>query len=497
MKKINILIVLSFLFLFSCKDFLNLTPRNSKIVNSVEDYRDIMASYVKFLKTPNTQQEKLFGISASTYPCFVVANSLGLYTGETNLNLESSSLFDKTNNVYTVLGKKSVTWLNSQSNVWNQYYEFLGAINYIINGIEEVDCDDEDIKNYVKGEALTWRAFGYYKLLQYYSPYKETEYGVPMNLRPDKDIGTTMLARPQQMENYKQILSDCNEALSLLEKTPSNTWNLAWTNEFLNSMMSSVYAWKAMSGCAEETDWANAEKYASEAMLGRQLVNNSSDFKELFDCNYLTINTELESDEFSWRLIAGSNVYQSAPCDLIYAYYSRGWHVDGKVNLEYYRKFKDDDIRKEAYFTSDGANSDKYNLMGQDRGGCIMYFRLAEMYLIKAEALLRQDKLSEARAILIEFKSKRYTGVEEVPSDKEGLLQDILDERLREFYMENDFRWLDMKRLGITVSRVVQGETFTLEADDFRYCFPIPNDELLLNKNMVQTPGWEKITLDD
>ena len=71
----------------------------------------------------------------------------------------------------------------------------------------------------------------------------------------------------------------------------------------------------------------------------------------------------------------------------------------------------------------------------------------------------------------------------------------ILDERTREFYQEGDFRWLDMKRLGVRVERVVNNERHVLEPDDFRYTFPIPAREMEHNKNMQQNPGWENIII--
>ena len=168
---------------------------------------------------------------------------------------------------------------------------------------------------------------------------------------------------------------------------------------------------------------------------------------------------------------------------------------DGRVNRMYYSYFRDEDIRKTAWFNSEGTYNDKYGIFGSTNGGCLMLFRLAEMYLIKAEALVRQGKIGDARVVLQEFCSARYTDEVEIASDPETLLQEILDERIREFYQENDFRWLDMKRLGVRVERLVSGERFILQPDDFRYSFPIPLRELQLNKNMVQTPGWEKVIL--
>ena len=496
MKKRYLLIagLCSFL-LMSCDKFLELTPRDQKVVSTIEDYRDIMASYMRLLKTSYSEQEKIFGVDAYTFPLFDMAMNLGIYTGETNLTTNSRYYYDNTKGAYTNEGKNMLSWLKTDSQAWARYYTFLGPINLIISGIADAEGTDEDLRNRVKGEALVWRAFAYFKLLQYYAPYKDNTYGVPIYLTPEQDIGTAMPERKTQREVFARIFEDCGEALDLLDRTASSEWNCAWRNDFIHAMMASIYTWRAMSGAAEADDWENAEKCATEAMKGRMLSNTAEAMKELFDCSNITSETYLESDEFYFRIIDASNRYK---LDFVYAYYenaSQGNPSDGQVNQMYYSKFKEGDIRKAAWFNEAGTHSDKYNLFGVYRGGCLMLFRLAEMYLIKAEALVRQGKTGEAHDVLTEFCQARYTGEVTIPSDAEALLQEVLDERLREFYMENDFRWLDMKRLGVRLERSIGGERVVLEPDDFRYCFPIPARELRLNKNMVQTPGWETVVL--
>lgn len=475
----------------SCDDFLQLTPHNVKVVSTVEDYRDIMASYMRLLKTPNPVQERIFGVDAYAFPLFDMAANLGVYTGETNLNGASSFYFDKSKGTYTTIGKNMLTWLMTDVYAWNRYYGFLGPINLIISGIETAEGENEQLRNRVKGEALVWRAFAYFKLLQYYAPYKDNVYGVPVYLTPEQDIGTAMPERKTQREVFGRILSDCREALDLLGETASNEWNCAWRSDFIHAMMASIFTWRAMSGAAEETDWADAEKCATEAMCGRVLANTSAELKRIFNCENVGNETVVESDEFYFRLADGDN---RQLFDFKNAYYE-GDVCDGLVNREYYEHFRDGDIRKVAWFNADGTRNDKYGISGSSSGGCLMLFRLAEMYLIKAEALVRQNKTNEARIVLQEFCEARYTDQEEIASDSETLLQEILDERLKEFYLENDFRWLDMKRLGVQVERLVSGERFVLQPDDFRYSFPIPLRELQLNKNMVQTPGWENVIL--
>lgn len=479
----------------SCNKFLTLTPHDTKVVNSVEDYRDILASFMRYLKTPTLpSQDVVMGVGLSTlpFPSSEVDGSLSIYTGESNLTTESSYYYDRTNNVYTQTGKNALTWLNTNSSAWDNIYSFLGPINLIISSVPTAEGSDENLRNRVLGEALTWRAYAFYKLLQLYSPMKDNRLGIPVYLTPEKEIGEAMPERKSQTEVFQRILDDCNQALDLLTKTTYNDWNCAWNADFINAMMADVYAWKACSGAAADTDWANAEQHATAAMRGRNLVSSADMLKTIFDCSDNAYSKELKNDEFYLRIVDGRWTYI---CDFTYAYYEDGGVADGLVNKVNYRKFADNDIRKKAWFSADGTHNDKYNLIGSDMSqGCIMPFRLADMYLIKAEALVRQGKTGEGKAVLDEFRSHRYTGsLPTIGNDSEALLKAIYDERFKEFYMEGDKVWLDMKRFGDTMERTIAGEKNNLTADDFRYCFPIPAREMQYNKKMEQNPGWESV----
>lgn len=479
----------------SCNKFLTLTPHDTKVVNSVEDYRDILASFMRYLKTPTLpSQDVVMGVGLSTlpFPSSEVDGSLSIYTGESNLTTESSYYYDRTNNLYTQTGKNALTWLNTNSSAWDNIYSFLGPINLIISSVPTAEGSDENLRNRVLGEALTWRAYAFYKLLQLYSPMKDNRLGIPVYLTPEKEIGEAMPERKSQTEVFQRILDDCNQALDLLTKTTYNDWNCAWNADFINAMMADVYAWKACSGAAADTDWANAEQHATAAMRGRNLVSSADMLKTIFDCSDNAYSKDLKNDEFYLRIVDGRWTYI---CDFTYAYYEDGGVADGLVNKVNYRKFADNDIRKKAWFSADGTHNDKYNLIGSDMSqGCIMPFRLADMYFIKAEALVRQGKTGEGKAVLDEFRSHRYIGnLPTIGNDSEALLKAIHDERFKEFYMEGDKVWLDMKRFGDTMERTIAGEKNYLTADDFRYCFPIPAREMQYNKKMEQNPGWESV----
>src|SRR5690606_10467406 len=144
--------------------------------------------------------------------------------------------------------------------------------------------------------------------------------------------------------------------------------------------------------------------------------------------------------------------------------------------------------------------------------------RYAEVLLNVAEAYARLDRLDEALDLLNEVRDRSlpagaasYTAF----ASKEALLRAIIGERRIEFVMEGK-RWQDVHRLQFDTfvdydgvpAKVANGfppaTAYTLgtpysgpygvEAipySDFRFLWPIPQQEMNNNPGMVQNPGWE------
>lgn len=123
-------------------------------------------------------------------------------------------------------------------------------------------------------------------------------------------------------------------------------------------------------------------------------------------------------------------------------------------------------------------------------------FRLADAYLMYAEAVLRGGGGSRAQALLYvnQLRERAYGDPSGNITDPELTLDFILDERGRELYWEGHRR-TDLIRYGrFTTGGMTWswkgGAQAGRETEAFRDLYPIPARELQANPNMVQNPGY-------
>jgi hypothetical protein len=110
-----------------------------------------------------------------------------------------------------------------------------------------------------------------------------------------------------------------------------------------------------------------------------------------------------------------------------------------------------------------------------------VYFRLGDVLLMKAEALLRTSNAGAALTIVNNLRANRGASALGALT-----LDNLLDERGRELYLEI-FRRTDLIRFGKFLQPVQERTT----ASDPKYLlFPIPNGQVAANPNIVQNPGY-------
>lgn len=108
--------------------------------------------------------------------------------------------------------------------------------------------------------------------------------------------------------------------------------------------------------------------------------------------------------------------------------------------------------------------------------------RFADVLLMKAEALFRKGSTAAALTIVNDIRTKRGASTLTALT-----AQSLLDERGREMYWEG-WRRNDLIRFGKFLDAV--GPTRPTKSGNERLLFPIPNQQLAVNANLEQNPGY-------
>ena len=270
---------------------------------------------------------------------------------------------------------------------------------------------------------------------------------------------------------------------------PRESFNLFFTKLRLNHILAQVYWFKAESAAQEDSDYENAATYAALAIDGVEtLIPTTTD----------GFNAVVNNNDASYPGLYMCGRTYGATAGI----YGSTWDYLGymptniPVTAEFYDLFLQEDIRYNAYFSAPHTKASTWPdgaAYGQKNGNCVL-FRPEEAYLILAEAQYHTG--GDAVGTLNKFKSFRNAGTADGLSG-DALLQEILDERRKEFFADTDKRWLDLKKYGGTIVRHLtffdEAYDLTVNTDAYQYALPIPLDELQQNNAISQNEGWVQI----
>ncbi len=381
---------------------------------------------------------------------------------------------------------------------WRMYYRITANANMIINNIDNA-VGPQSEKDMIKGQALTYRAWCHFNLVQLYGKRyvagaTNSQLGVPIMLTNNTD------GQPRNTveEVYAQVIEDLDAAIALLEG-----YNRPNKSHLNVSVAKGIKARVALT----MQNWTLAATLAAEARTGISLMT-TADYTAGFN-NYA-------NREWMW----GSTVVpdQTTYFYSFFAYMSRNFsstNIRGNpkaINTLLYNNpiFTATDVRKANFdptgqhtalalpsnFTRKPYTTQKFIAAGQaDSRGDVVYMRAAEMYLIEAEAYARMGGHdTEAQAALNALRQARETvSANYVASTNTGqaLIDEIMLNRRLELWGEG-FRFTDLKRLNEPVDRTGANHQVSLcvvtsiPAGDVRWEWLIPKQEMDANKQMVQ-----------
>ena len=394
------------------------------------------------------------------------------------------------------------------SSIWSQPFTVLRQVNNIIAFIDNIETNTDTEKaarDEIKGQAYALRALAHFDLCKMFGlPYSHnggSSLAIPIVtevLYPDVKLSRNTVA-----EVYTQIISDLNTAIPLLSDD--------------NSSVGTINAWAAKTLLARTYLYMedNAKAYSTAV----EIITNSPYSLTLRD-NYLDSWSDESSDESIFSIVnsqtddgGGDGVANLADPEG----YGQFIATQDFINL---MASDPDDIRSELLYVDQTSElSDpttwgrvlKYPGKGNTKAVIVAHeedsdkalesaaytsnvpvFRLSEVYLIAAEAAIKNSDATNANLYLnaIVERANPLATVAEIDTD----LDRILLERRKELVAEGH-RFFDLIRNKKNIVRMNSDRVFdtatplNIAFDNFQVVFPIPRAELNINP-MTQNPGY-------
>lgn len=419
----------------------------------------------------------------TTNPEFT-SGAITLYAGSSADELVDFMSIPDYDEIYTnsVLATNGATY----SDLWAKAYSIIYQANACIEGLVNSNGVSQTFKSQLIGEAKFIRALCYFYLVNLFGD-------VPY-VTSTSWAQSSLAVRMQKNQIYQNILADLADAQGALrtdysisggQRVRANwfaaTALLARVNLFLG-------------------DYVDAEKNASA------VINNSSTYNLASNLNDVFLANSTEAI-LQWAI----NPTNSAIANLT---------PEGRalipanatdpptyfLNDQLLNGFEPGDNRRVAWIDSTNYSGStyyypyKYKIgvnQGMPNGPASEYYmvlRLAEQYLIRAEAKAQQGTdLNGAIGDLNMIRER--AGLTDLPSSLTAgeILKSVAQERKVELFAEWGHRWLDLKRTGqvdAVMSIVTPQKNGGSEWKSYQQLYPIPYVELTKDPNLTQNPGY-------
>ena len=469
----------------SCSDeFLETEPTQFVSASQIAEYSE---------KNPGLQAANISGIYSLMYQ-----------TGTGGTNLNHDDFGQKGYDIYSdmlssdmVLAGLTYGWYSGISQmtvtqdftttgtymVWRYYYRIAFSANTVIQGLGGNDAVPETEEGrYFMGQAKAMRGYAYYYLAQFFATeYNPSEPILPIYL--DNDTPAQPLSTTQEV--YDFIVSDLTDAVELLDGY--NRTGKQEVNKYVAEGLL-AYAYAAM-GNYEEVATLTEDVITNGGftlMSAEEVLGGFNDANTAGWMWGVDLTTDQGLDLVSWW----------GQVDLFT--YSYAWAGDPKtIDAGLYDSISDDDVRKAQFIDEDGDGRlyptgkfyDPNKVIGGQRNVTTdyVYMRVAEMYLLHAEAAAMTGDEAGAKQALSAVLDMRLDDASYVDGLSGAALQDEIYLQTRIELWGEGKSYLAMKRLKATITRAdnhlsFPGESF--QYNDPRLSFKIPQSEVQNNPNI-------------
>ena len=465
------------------------------------------------LQTYQEAEQFLTGIYAS-----MMSGSLwsGYLTLVPEIQSDLAYAVEGYSNVYGNIWQWDIRPTNAEIEaIYGSLYSLIANCNFFLERVDQIIAKqtiDENIQalDYYKGEVYAIRALCYSELIKcfckaYDPATAQNELGVVLRTKYSTPESSR---RASLADSYALVLDDLQKAEELLDVENDYYGAFYMTNASVCALRARV--------ALNMQDWQTAIDYATK------LIDHPQDTFALANAN-VAYTPQLSYFDYMWQhdqafeIIwqvgftptsyggALGSIFLNVTTDYTYYYPD---YVPAQWVLDLYSS---SDMRYKTYFRNvttgyDHAltwpvlikyfgNQDFISQANIYQVSMPKPFRLAEQYLIRAEAYCRLSTPNYVAAAkdLATLRGARMSSASNVSLTADNYLETIADERVRELYMEG-FRLWDLKRWGnlyrngegftrkSQTSSLEEGSSLSVKADHPLFVWPIPQHE-------IESPG--------
>lgn len=360
------------------------------------------------------------------------------------------------------------------SSLWTAPYSEIYQVNDVLAGITDNSNLSASFVKQITGEMKVVRALCYFNMVNLFG-------GVPLVTTTDYKTNA-QLARATAPAVYAQILADLNDAVKKLTVIYPSAGHVRANLYTAQALLAKVNLyrgnWKAAYDEADsvitqgsfslETDLNNVFLDGSQEAIWQVPIQNQ--YGGSGEANNFIPYSSTQTPSY---VVTDSLLNQFETGDMRFTNWLGVNVVDGQ-NVYYPAKYKD----RQPTTPETG-----YVLL-----------RVAEMYLIRAEAAAQMGNLSQALADVNTLRDR--AGLDPSTADESSqsaVLAAVRKERRTEMCFEFGSRWFDLNRTSTDTKYPANGQAPAVLAgwQPKFAIYPLPQPQLQLNTRLTQNPGYQ------
>jgi hypothetical protein len=486
MNKLFIQFAFILLVVSGCKKQLDIKPENVFTENMV-------------VETAATAENLLSDVYFKTFQAATSGNGMAYVMGDASTSI-------------TALGTYGITLVNGAilstdpfaSGIWNDHYAAINEANVLIHLLPKQTWT-EGLKNQYIAEAKFLRAYNYFMLLRLYGygalNGQMDKPGVPLRLTNFQGYDASQnVPRAKNSEVYEQILKDLDEAAAVLTNTETD--NVKLRSRAQQATCFALSSRVALYMGDNDKTIAYSDKLLQVTGKYNLLASPAQVFPNI---SAVSAGTPYPfNNEVIYAFPESYNKYASHTHNIGYFYKAICW-----PNPDFIGSYASSDSRKSMFVQGNTPNASttgrvcpvKFsagstsNFMAIMRDN-VVAIRLAEIYLNKAEALVKKSGVSQAAVDLLNAIHQRAGNTAYALTDfpsGDSLLHTVLRERRWEFAYEGLDRY-DQIRIAnlpnLPSDLGIQNLNPAL-GNSKKWVLPIPNNDVVLSQGkIVQNPDY-------